>query len=129
MDKAHLSVFKSICDEAPSRYEPYHISLLSGGVLVPTTDPPPYPADLRKVHQKRSTSAAAGNEKEATWVASHLCHNSSCIKLEHLRWEPSWFNRLRDNCPGGAACMHRPDPCLEAHRPAGEIIDWTAYLD
>lgn len=39
-------------------------------------------------------------EKEVTWVASHLCHNRLCVNTARLIWEPSWFNRLRDNYSG-----------------------------
>jgi hypothetical protein len=50
------------------------------------------------------------------------------LPLTGLTWEPSWFNRLRDNCPGGAACPHRPHPCLKPHRGMGPVVDWTDYL-
>lgn len=129
MDKKWLAKFRETCPDAPARFSPYHIALLKARVLVPAADPPPYPAELRLVKQKRSSKAADGNEKSATWVASHLCHNHQCVDVEHLRWEPSWFNRLRDNCPGGDNCPHRPDACINPHRPAEEeLVDWTKYL-
>jgi hypothetical protein len=87
--------------EALERYTLYTIALLRARKLVPNYAPPPYPAEIRQVRHKRPASATTGNEKVATWVASHLCHNKLCIKVEHLVWEPSWFNRLRDNRPRG----------------------------
>ena len=129
MDKKWLADLKKDCPEAPARYMPYHIALLQAQILVPEHDPPAYPEELRLVKHKRSSKAAEGNEKGATWVASHLCHNPLCIDTGHLRWEPSWFNRLRDNCPGGESCVHRPDACLNPHRPSEqELVDWTTYL-
>ena len=127
MDKKFLAVFKQRCLDAPERYSPYVISMLKERILIPDREPPRYPAELRQVKNKRSSSALADNEKDATWVCSHLCHNKLCINPAHLRWEPSWFNRLRDNCPGGDNCMHRPDACLNPHRVL-EVIDWTQYL-
>lgn len=128
-DKADLALFKSICADAPARYSPYHIALIKAGKLVPDFDPPALPAVLRQMKHKRSSSAAAGNEKAATWVASHLCHSRRCVNPDCLCWEPSWMNRIRDNCPGGDQCVHRPHPCRKPHRPShSEIIDWTAYL-
>lgn len=129
LDKDFLEVFREICGEAPARYAPYHIAMLQANKLVPEGEPCSYPEGLRLVKHKRVKTAAPGNEKAATWVASHLCHNNKCININHLTWEPSWFNRLRDNCPGGEACVHRPHACLQPHRPADrELIDWTQYM-
>jgi len=128
MDGRHLDVFRAVCSDAPARYMPYHIALLAAGRSLPDVDPPAYPASLRLVKTKRKRGSAEGNEKGATWVASHLCHDGQCVNADHLVWEPSWFNRLRDNCPGGNECPHRPHPCLRPHRVAVEaIIDWTTY--
>lgn len=130
MDKRYLAEFKEACSEAPTRYMPYHIAMMKAGVLVPIYHPPVYPVGLRLVKNKRNKEATEGNEKEATWVASHLCHNQQCIDVAHLRWEPSWFNRLRDNCPGGQDCVHRPDACINPHRSSNEeLIDWTVYIE
>lgn len=125
-DKMPLELFKSVCPTAPARYSPYAIAMAMAGKLVPAQEPPPYPATLRQVKHKRTKLASEGNEKGATWVVSHRCHFKSCVEPDHLVWEPSCFNRLRDNCPGGDACLHRPDPCLIAHRN-NEIIDWTIF--
>lgn len=124
---AEMRLLKTVCPSAPARFSPYVISMAKAGMLLPDRPPPPYPAELRHVKHKRTAAAAEGNEKGATWVASHRCHNRECVNAERLVWEPSWFNRLRDNCPGGEACGHRPHPCLASHRPAGGIVDWTVY--
>jgi len=128
-DLRYRPLLKEVCGpETPERFSPYVISMAANGVALPAEKPPRYPAELRHVKQKRASTDTAGNEKDATWVCSHLCHFKRCINPAHLRWEPSWMNRLRDNCPGGAACVHRPDPCLAPHRDTSELIDWTAYL-
>lgn len=129
LDKAFKPVFKQVCSDGPERFSPYVIAMAAVGTLIRAPKPPAYPEELRKVKSKRSKSAADGNNKDATWVASHLCHNRQCVNAEHLVWEPSWMNRLRDNCPGGDACVHRPDRCLAPHREEEELIDWTAYLE
>ncbi len=130
LDKSFVNDFKRVCPDGPARFSPYHIAMLKEKVLVPNYDPPPYPLEHRIVKQKRSKHAAEGNEKSATWVASHLCHHKQCINAtEHLCWEPSWFNRLRDNCPGGEVCIHRPRACLKAHRENAEVIDWTLLCE
>jgi len=122
MDKKDLEKFKESASDAPERYEFYHIALLRDQKIMPSYDPPPYPEKFRK-----SSNFKIG--QEATWVVSHLCHNRKCCNTEHLVWEPSWMNRLRDNCPGGDECRHGPDKCLRAHRyNDDEIVDWTAYL-
>lgn len=128
IDLKFRTKFEKLCPEGPARFSPYVISLLKSQVRISSDLPPAYPASLRKVKAKRSSSASAGNEKDATWVASHLCHNRLCVNQEHLRWEPSWMNRLRDNCPGGDGCVHRPDRCLAPHREVSELIDWTDYI-
>lgn len=128
IDKKLREEAREICPGLPERFAPYHISLARNGKHMPTTDPPRYPPELRKVKDFRIAGAAPGNDKEANWVASHLCHNRRCIRPEHLEWEPSWMNRLRDNCPGGDACIHRPKPCIAPHRRQEELVDWTRYM-
>lgn len=125
LDKSFQELCKQLCPSLPERFLPYQISLLETGDLVPNGAPPPYPEELRLVTHKRVKSANEGNEKQATWVISHTCHDSMCVFPDHLTWEPSWFNRLRDNCPGGNACIHRPKPCLRAHRVVSDLINWT----
>lgn len=132
LDKRYKDTLRAICPDSPERFMPYHICLAGAAStdptkLVPSYDPPRLPTGLRHVLQKRSANAAEGNDKDATWVCSHLCHNSLCVNPEHLAWEPSWMNRLRDNCAGGSSCLHRPHPCLNSHG-ARAIIDWTEYL-
>lgn len=129
MDKKLLEKFKRYAVDAPERFSPYVIALVQAGKVVPDFDPPRYPDALRKVKNKR-TSSSKVDDQVATWVASHLCHNRLCCNTEHLVWEPSWMNRLRDNCPGGEACIHGPDQCLRPHRPSPEErVDWTNYLE
>jgi hypothetical protein len=130
-DKVQLELFRSVVESAPARLSAYHIALARASKVIPSCDPPPYPKELRLVKHKRTSSAALDNEKSATWVASHLCHNRLCVNPAHLTWEPSWMNRLRDNCPGGATCVHRPEPCLRSHRtPQSDLlIDWTTYIN
>lgn len=127
MDKNPLATFKKVVPAAPERFSPYVIAMIQGGKRVPSFDPPRYPDELRKVKNKR-TSNSKVEDQEATWVASHLCHNRRCCNVDHLVWEPSWMNRLRDNCPGGDECQHGPDKCLRPHRPKGDVVDWTSYL-
>jgi hypothetical protein len=126
LDKSHFKLVRSKIPTAPARYSPYHIALIKAAKLVPITEPPAYPRELRQVLTKRIKGTTV--DKAATWVASHLCHNRKCINVEHIVWEPSWFNRLRDNCQGGNECIHRPHPCLQPHRHQDEVIDWTEYI-
>lgn len=45
--------------------------------------------------------------------ASHLCHNSSCIELDHLIWERGDFNRRRRFCVRAKKCVCQlTPPCL-----------------
>jgi hypothetical protein len=125
-DKKFATKIEKLLPNAPQRFQHYHIGMAKAGVLIPNFPPPAYPPSLRMVKTKRNSSATDGNEKDATWVCSHLCHNKKCANPEHMRWEPSWFNRLRDNCPGGELCNHRPDACLNAHRK-NEVVDWTTF--
>jgi len=127
MDKQFQQIFSKHCPSAPERYSLYRVALLKASQLVPTFDPPALPAEHRQVKNRRKAGALV--EKKATWVGSHRCHNHNCVNVDHLCWEPSWFNRLRDNCLGGEKCFHRPKPCLNAHRPAeGDLLDWTAFI-
>ncbi len=53
--------------------------------------------------------------KQATDEVSHLCDNSRCLRVDHLRWESRQQNSDRKNCPGWIACgccneMH--DACV-----------------
>ncbi|KAL8684665.1 MAG: hypothetical protein Q9224_006200, partial [Gallowayella concinna] len=127
LDKAFQGAFRAAASDAPERFSPYTIALVRAGKLVPAIIAPSYPPSLRKVLHKRTKSSKV-DEQEATWVASHLCHDRRCINDSHLVWEPSWMNRLRDNCPGGEACVHGPDKCLRPHRPSEEQVDWTDFL-
>lgn len=65
------------------------------------------------------------SNKQAFWVASHLCHNKSCTQPGHLVWEPNWANRQRDGCLGGTSCVHVPHKCIRAHRRPVDIVDWS----
>lgn len=126
-DRAELAILRSVRPDAPARYSPYVLAMARDMVLLPQGPPPRYPPELRQVKAKRRKTDS--NDKDATWVASHLCHNRRCINTEHMTWEPSWFNRLRDNCPGGELCRHRPKPCLNPHRQETEaVLDWTEYM-
>lgn len=130
LGKAFRPVLKQICLDCPERFSQYVIAMAVAGTLMPAPKSPAYPGELHKVKVKRTKAAPEGNEKDATWVASHLCHNRRCVNAEHLIWEPSWMNRLRDNCTGADACVHRPDKCLAPHRATEEaLIDLTAYLE
>jgi hypothetical protein len=129
MDKKYNSILlsKLASVDTVTRYSPYAIAMMEAQQLLPPYDPPALPSKFRQVSKRNGKDT----EKEATWVVSHLCHNKMCINVNHLRWEPSWMNRLRDNCPGGDECVHRPDKCLRAHRQIAddELIDWTEYVD
>jgi hypothetical protein len=129
MDKHYNSILLSKLASADTvtRYSPYAIAMMQAQQLLPACDPPALPAKFRQVTKRNGKDT----EKEATWVVSHLCHNKRCVHVEHLRWEPSWMNRLRDNCPGGDECVHRPDKCLRAHRQItdDELINWKDYID
>ena len=127
LDKALQGTLKSVCSDAPERFSPYVLAMIRDRKVLPSFDPPKYPEALRKVKNKRVKSSNF-EDQDATWVASHLCHNKRCVNSNHLVWEPSWMNRLRDNCPGGKSCLHLPDRCLRPHRPAEEAVDWTSYL-
>ena len=129
MDKKYNSILvNKLADvDTVTRYSPYAISMMQAQNLLPVYDPPSLPAKFRQVSKRNGKDTG----KEATWVISHLCHNKMCVNAGHLCWEPSWMNRLRDNCPGGDLCVHRPNKCLRAHRPVSneELIDWTEYVD
>jgi len=108
-------------EDFPERFSPYVVAMAAAGQVIPWGSPPNLPDHLRKSKKIK--------EVQATWVASHLCHDRLCVNPDHLTFEPSWFNRLRDNCPGGDGCVHRPKPCIRAHRPAGELINWEDYWE
>ena len=124
LDKKFLDLFKSIAEDAPARISHYQVALLEDGREIVADEPPKLPEKFRKVLKRGGKDL----DKGATWVASHLCHNKKCCNKQHLVWEPSWMNRMRDNCPGGDECVHRPFKCLRAHREAEELVDWTEYL-
>ena len=45
--------------------------------------------------------------------ASHLCHNTECILLEHLVWERGDYNRRRKFCVRAKKCICRlTPPCM-----------------
>jgi hypothetical protein len=126
LDKRFYSTLHTLAPDAPERFMPYQLALIKADIEMPDYDPPKYPQALRHVSQKRNADQEV--DKPATWVISHLCHNKLCVNPQHLTWEPSWFNRLRDNCPAGDACTHRPSRCLKPHRTMGPVVDWTEYL-
>lgn len=121
LDKRYLEQLKAVAEDAGEKIMGYHIAMLEAGKEMPEEEPPKCPDKWRKVLKR----AGRETDKAATWVASHLCHNPKCVNAEHLVWEPSWFNRLRDNCGGGDGCVHRPHRCLAPHRDAEELMDWT----
>jgi hypothetical protein len=129
MDKKYNTILLSKLSsvDTVTRYSPYAISMMQAQNLLPAYDPPSLLAKFRQITKRNGKDT----EKEATWVISHLCHNKLCVNAGHLCWEPSWMNRLRDNCPGGDLCVHRPQKCLRAHRQVNndELIDWTEYVD
>jgi hypothetical protein len=126
LDKRFYNTLHTLAPDAPERFMPYQLALVKSNTPMPDYDPPKYPQALRHVSQKRNADQEVN--KPATWVISHLCHNKLCVNPQHLTWEPSWFNRLRDNCPAGDACTHRPRRCLKPHRTMGPVVDWTEYI-
>jgi len=52
--------------------------------------------------------------------ASHLCHNTRCLKIEHLRWELRYINEKRNRCIGQTECLcGQSPPCIpNAHSPS-----------
>ena len=45
--------------------------------------------------------------------ASHLCHNSACVRIEHLVWESAGHNMRRMRCQARGACVCKLTPaCL-----------------
>lgn len=46
---------------------------------------------------------------------SHLCHNRSCFRIEHLVREAHSDNWRRMGCAGGEKCPHEPK-CILPHR-------------
>lgn len=84
-----------------------------------------YPNILRRTHQhalqefkkkeRKSTAVmytcshvrmiAAGNKPPLVGVqASHLCHNTKCLKVAHLVWEYRFQNLKRNRCIGKKFC-------------------------
>lgn len=128
-DKAERAVLDAEIDDAPMKFELYHLAMARAGKTPPEQPPPPLPTEHRKVVKRRSSSQGDLTSKPATWVASHLCHDRVCVNPAHLVWEPSWFNRMRDNCPGGDGCLHLPHKCLAPHRVLAEPVDWLDYWE
>jgi hypothetical protein len=54
LDKKFLAFVRDRLPDAPSRYSPWHISMMLAGILVPKTEPPRYPTKLRQVLAKRT---------------------------------------------------------------------------
>lgn len=56
--------------------------------------------------------------------ASHLCHNTKCLKLEHLVWEYRYDNLRRNRCIGRlrCTCALQP-PCVP---PQAHVVDESA---
>lgn len=105
-----------------------HIAMLRAGTARPEGLPPACPDEWSKAGKRKRAQEATPNH----WVVSHLCHVKCCVNAEHLVWEPDWYNRARDNCPGvvncenchtisRASCPHLP-PCGRPHRQA--VMDW-----
>lgn len=124
-DKRFGDKMRAEIKDIPARFSPYTIAMLEAGNAIPDFAPPSLPDEFRQVKHR---GGVALGDKAATWVLSHLCHNKRCVNPEHLRWEPSWFNRMRDNCEGGGKCVHRSDRCLNAHRASAKVVDWTEYI-
>jgi len=118
--------FQQFHNVLPIKLMAAHVAMLKAGTKRPDGAPPNCPKDwLKSIARVRSAS-------DAKWVASHLCHQKLCVNPAHIIWEPGWYNRARDNCPGAspctncgtlsaASCAHIP-PCMAAHR--APVLDW-----
>jgi hypothetical protein len=95
--------------QLPVRVSVHILALVLAGRGPPERPPPRHPS----------------SNKQAFWVASHLCHNKSCTQPDHLVWEPNWANRQRDGCLGGSCCVHLPYKCIRAHRRPVDNVDWS----
>jgi len=95
--------------QLPVRVSVHILALVLAGRGPPERSPPRHPT----------------SNKQAFWVASHLCHNKSCTQPDHLVWEPNWANRQRDGCLGGSCCVHLPYKCIRAHRRPVDNVDWS----
>jgi len=111
----------------PIKINASHVALLKAGKRRPDKLPPLCPQDWFK-----SLFGRLATDAEAKWVASHLCHRKDCVEPTHIVWEPGWYNRARDNCPGkvecttchtqpAATCGHIPQ-CIRSHR--APVLDW-----
>jgi hypothetical protein len=113
----------SLVPDVPAAFSAYQLAMMRAGKERPPGLPPRLPEADRQVIKARTKDDVV--DKDATWVISHRCHERSCINPDHLIWEPSWYNRLRDNCPGGPECKHLDHPCLGSHRDAARVYRWT----
>lgn len=53
--------------------------------------------------------------------ASHLCHNTRCCNIEHLRWELRYVNEERNRCIARHACICGQVPaCQPSAHVAGD---------
>ena len=52
--------------------------------------------------------------------ASHLCHETRCLNIDHIRWELRYINEERNRCIGLHACIcGQLPPCMpNAHASA-----------
>jgi len=116
----------------PRKINASHVALLMDGRRRPDKLPPQCPPDWFK-----SLFGRLATDAEAKWVASHLCHQKECVQPEHIIWEPGWYNRARDNCPGkvvcttchtepAASCGHFPQ-CIRAHR--APALNWNTLAE
>jgi len=100
-----------IANQIPVRVSLHVLALIDAGKGPPNLTCPRHPT----------------SNKQAFWVASHLCHNKSCTNSDHLVWEPNWSNRQRDGCIA-TTCVHRPYRCIRNHRRVEQNIDWSALI-
>lgn len=65
----------------PQYITAYHVTMLAAGRKIPSYQPPPLPLEFRKVTVRGGKTLDGA---PAVWVASHLCHNSECVNVDHL---------------------------------------------
>jgi len=117
----------------PLKLNASHVAMLQAGKPRPTGSPPACPDAWAKAGKRKRGQQATANH----WVVSHLCHHKRCVNSEHLIWEPDWYNRARDNCPGvvrcdncntisRASCRHVP-ACGQPHRQG--LMDWRTLVE